>query len=178
MGALNSFPCFKLGIFRVFVLVRVPTYGGWIEDNVRSLERGYTCRFGIPLVPADKCAYLRKAGFKAGKSRVSGSKIEFLEITGVIRYVHLSVNAGNLSRGIDKGKGVVIHTGGPFLKKRAQDENPSFFCFSAESVRDGSGYGFSEIKAARVLGLAEISGEKKFRKTDYVHPESRSLSHA
>src|SRR5947207_14535830 len=121
--ALDSAPRIMLGLAELCFFVRMPAYGCGIKKNVRSLQRSEARAFGIPLIPADQSAHasiLRVEGFK---TEVAGREIEFLVIQGIVRDVHLAIDAFQAAIMIENRGGIVIQAPGAPLEYRCHDHH-------------------------------------------------------
>src|SRR5262249_30525896 len=90
---LDSAPGIMLRYAILFFLCGVPSDCSRVEKNVCTLKRRKPRTLGIPLVPANQCAYLSKAGVKCFETEIARSEIEFLVVEGIVRDVHLAIDA-------------------------------------------------------------------------------------
>src|SRR5207244_9439028 len=104
-------------------LRRMPADGGWIKQNLRSAQRGQSCRLGIPLVPANADADFSMGGFPRLKSEIARREVKLLVVKRIIGNVHLAIFAKKSSVSIDDGRRVVIDSRTPFLEERRNDHD-------------------------------------------------------
>src|SRR5207247_10577053 len=87
--------------------------------------RAFACceprALGIPLVPADQSADPSNRGIESAKAQIARCEVELLVVSGIIRYVHLAINARDFACGVYNGGAVVIQAGGSAFKDRSDD---------------------------------------------------------
>src|SRR5438067_209418 len=100
-----------LGFAVLSFFLRMPANGGGIKQNLGSLERGQPGGFRIPLIPTDQDSDFAVFGFPGPKPKVARREIKFLEEEGVVRDMHLAVNAEEGSICVDNGRRIMINSG-------------------------------------------------------------------
>src|SRR4030095_11373595 len=128
MTALNRFPGRMLRLAKLLLLFWMPADRGRIKNDLRAAQRSQTRRFWIPLVPANADTEISARCFPALKTEIARRKIEFLVIKRIVRDVHLAILAKQLAVGVDDRGGVVIKTGGAFLKKGCNNDDAKLAC--------------------------------------------------
>src|SRR5690348_3039234 len=88
-GVLLRFPIFSF-------FVRMPTNGRWVKQNVGSLKSRQARALRIPLVPADQRSHATELRIERLEPKIAGSEVIFFVIQGIVRDVHLAVEALNL----------------------------------------------------------------------------------
>src|SRR5580658_3876187 len=106
--ALDGFPGIQLCRAVLRFLGRMPADGGRVKEDVRARNRREARGLGIPLIPADQHAEASEGRIEIHEAEIAGREIEFFEIERVVRDVHLSIDALELSVGADDGGGVVV----------------------------------------------------------------------
>src|SRR6266478_9878891 len=80
MRALNGAPGIVLCNAKLGLLRGMPPNGSWIEENGRSLQRGESCAFGIPLIPTHQGAEPSRRGIEGFESEIAGSEIKLFVV--------------------------------------------------------------------------------------------------
>ena len=166
MAALNGFPGVVLvhAIFLFFA--RMPADGGGIKQDLRALQRGEPRGFGIPLVPANQHADFAVTRPPRLEAEVAGREIKFFIEQRVVGNVHLAVDTEERTIGVNDGGGVVINTGGAFLKERSDDDDLVLFSEFLESPGARAGNRFGKPEILVVLALAKILRTKQLLRAD------------
>ena len=124
--ALDRFPSRMLRFAKLLFLAGMPADGGWIEQNFGAAQRGQSCSFGVPLVPANAHADFSALRFPRLKSEIAGREIKFLVVKRIVGNVHLAIFSKKFPVGIDDGSGVMINAGAPLFEKRRDDDDAQF----------------------------------------------------
>src|SRR5438477_3451204 len=143
--ALDSAPRIVLSFAKLCFFVRMPAYGCGIKNNVRSLQRSQARAFGIPLVPADQSAHASILRIKGLKAEVAGSEIEFLVIQGIVRNVHLAIDAFQAAIMIENRGSIVIQAPRAPLEYRCHDHHLKLAGYWSKRFGRRSGNGLSQI---------------------------------
>jgi len=153
----------------------MPSNRGRIEDNIRAFECGQPRAFGIPLVPADQSADPSNHGIESAKAQIARCEVELLVVSGIIRYVHLAIDARDFAFGVDDGGAVVIQAGGPAFKDGSDDCDFVIASDSSNRLGRRPGHRFREIEQRSVFALAEILGPKQLGQADDLGTEPGRL---
>src|SRR5262245_61096420 len=106
MRTLNQLPCIALLTGNQLRLVRNPTNGCRINENLRARERRRPCAFGKPLVPTDKCPHSCVTRLKARKAEITRSKIKLFVVEWIVWNVHLAIDTRDRPIGVDDHRSV------------------------------------------------------------------------
>src|SRR5258708_1234349 len=79
-----------------------------IEQNLRTLQRHDARTFRKPLIPAYSRAEFTVAGLPNLESRIAGTEIELLLVSGAIRNVGFAIAPEHTPVGVDHGERIVI----------------------------------------------------------------------
>ena len=134
----------------------MPTDGGGIEENLGPAHRRESSRLGVPLVPADEHADAAEAGVPGSESGVPWSEIEFFVEEGIVRDVHLPVDAQQGPVRIDDYGGIVVEAFGALFEERCDHHNPVLLGETLESPRARTWNGLCEVEIPVLFRLAEI----------------------
>ena len=115
--ALNGFPGRILRRTKFFFFAGMPADCRWIKNNFRTAQGRQSCRFRVPLVPANADANFPSLGCPRLKSEIARREIKFLVIKRIVRNVHLPIFAEQFAVRVDNCGRIVIHTGAAFLEK-------------------------------------------------------------
>ena len=176
VAALDGAPGVALAGAVLALLVRVPADGGRKEEDDRALERGEARALRVPLVPADQRADLALLGVDGAEAEVAGREVELLVEGGIVRDVHLAVEAGHLAVGVDDGGGVVVQAEGAALEERRHHHHARLLGRAAERFRARAGDGLGEVEEARVLLLAEVGRAVQLGQADDVRARALGLA--
>src|SRR5207237_914017 len=90
------------------------------------------------------------------ESEVAGGEIKLFVIKGIVRDVHLAINAALRAVGIEDDGRVVINTGRALLKQRCNQHNFILAGRGGKLLRCWTGNRFGKIKERSVFALTEI----------------------
>src|SRR5687768_13459318 len=112
-----------LGLAVLCLFSGMPPDGRGVEQDLCSLQCGQPGTLRIPLVPADQDADTAELRVEGAKAEVAGSEVKLLVEQGIIRDVHLAIEAANLAVGVDDRSRVVIQAWRAALEQRADDDD-------------------------------------------------------
>jgi len=92
--------------------------------------------------------------------------------------VHLAIDAGEVSIGVQGDRRVVVKPRRAPLKERGDDRDPQLAGYLGEARRRGTGNLLSQIEKAQILALAEVLRAEKLRQADDVGAQPRRLADA
>ena len=162
VAALDGHPGVTLAQAFVVAIARIPAYGGGIDEQVRT-GQGHEARgFGIPLVPTDQHPELAHRGGDGGEAQVARREIELFVKAGIVRNVHLAVQARDAAVAFQHHRRVVAQARCAAFKKRNHQHHAQLFGQGGKKSGRWSGYGFREIKGGDVFGLTEIRAGVQF----------------
>src|SRR5439155_3229595 len=98
--------------------------------------------FWKPLIPAHEGTDLAVFRVVRLEAQITRGEIELFVIKWIVGYVHLSILAGRLSRGVDDHSRVVIDAGRPLFKDRSNYDDLFLPRYFAQSIRGWTGYCF------------------------------------
>ena len=102
-------------------------------------------------------------GVERPVTQISGSEIVLFVIEGIVRDVHLAINAAERPVGVkDRGR-IVIDPGRSLFEKRRHQNHMVAARRGRQFLCSGPGYRFSQVKQCCVFPLAEILRLKKLR---------------
>src|SRR6266403_762734 len=168
MRALNGAPGIVLRNAKLGLLRGMPPNGSWIEENARSLQRGESCAFGIPLIPTHQCAEPSRRGIEGLESEIAGSEIKLFVVEGVVGDMHLPIDSAQRSVRIENRSGVVINARRALFEERGHEHDFILARGSGKSFCGGTGDWFGEIEQRCILALAEVLRLEQFRQADDV----------
>ena len=160
------------------LLARMPANRRGVEKHGRAPQRRQPRRLRIPLVPADERPDAPDARVKGPKAEVARSEVELLVIRGIVRDVHLAIEAHHATVGVDDGGAVVIDAGSAALEDGRDHRHLIRFGDAAQGVRGRTGHGLSQVKPGCVLALAEVLRTEKLRQADNPSARTLRLPHA
>src|SRR5262245_2703424 len=162
----------------------------WIEEHLRAKERGDPRGFRIPLVPADedtnRCVArlpdLESIGFAGSftvviKMTVARREVILLVKEGIVRDVHLPVDAKQRTVGIDDGGGISIDTCRLTLEERDNDRYLKLPRDRLHALGRRSGNRFCQVKSSALLSFAEVLRIEELFQTDDLCPAPGSVPH-
>src|SRR5271156_3252538 len=156
VATVNVAPGITLSLSIRFFLAGMPAYGSGIKEDHSTVQRGDPRPFRIPLVPANQSRDFSSLRAESPKSKVTGGKVEFFIVGGIVGNVHFAVNTCDLSVCINDRSGIVVDAGGSPLEQRCDDNCFCFFGDSTEGFGRGTGDGFGKVEITRIFALAEI----------------------
>src|SRR5580658_959321 len=142
MSSLNRTPRIVLSHSKLGLLGGMPSNRGGIEKHMRSLQRGKSRSFRIPLIPADQRAHAAHIGIEGSETEIARSEVIFLVIERIIGDVHLAVKTAQGSVRVKHGGGVVVDAGGAFLEQRGNEDDPKLLGHVCQLFRSGAGNWF------------------------------------
>src|SRR6185437_3314021 len=154
--ALHGDPGIALAVLLGLRIGRIPTDSGWVQQDFGSGQRHQSRRFGIPLVPAHQYAELAERSLYGIESEIARREVELLIIRRIVRDVHLAIDARDLGRAIEDGRGVVIQPGRAALEDRCDDHQLQLFREPADARARFARDRFGAVELAHVLVLAEV----------------------
>src|SRR5262245_36915535 len=157
------------------LLARMPADGGRIEQNLRSGERSQSRRFGIPFIPADAYAGAGVMSVERFEPQVAGREIELFVIERVVGYVHLAVDAGQMSVGVNYHGGVVVKPRGAALEQRSDDHDAMRGRQLCKRLGARPWNWFGQIEVRVIFGLAEIARAEQLLGRNHVRALTRGL---
>jgi len=166
VGALDRAPSLALLDAGEFLFVRVPADRGGIENHNRAGQCGQARAFGIPLVPADEHGDAAVAGVESAEAEIAGSEIKLFVIQGIVRDVHLAVQAEEFAGGVNNGGAVVVNAGGTTFEDRSDDDDLMPAGDGGKGFGGRARDGLGKIEQLRVFLLAEILGTEELREAD------------
>ena len=173
---LDSLPRLILRRAKFLFLRRVPADGGGIKKHLGPLQSGQPRGLGIPLIPANQCTHAPKDRIHGLKTKVARRKIVFLVVERIVRNMHLSVNPGNRSIGVQSNRRVVIKPRRAPFKKRSDDGDLRFPRNLGQSRCGRTGNLLRKVKERKLLALAKVLRLKKLRQTHDIRAQLRRLA--
>ena len=108
MRPLDGPPRVELRGAKLILFRRVPADSRGKEQHLGALQRGDARALGIPLVPADQSAHAASARIHSLKTEIAQREVVLLVVERIVGDMHLAIDAGNLSVGIQRDRSVVI----------------------------------------------------------------------
>ena len=127
VGTLDGLPRAKLRGAILRLLRRMPADGCWVEQNISAAQRRDACGLRIPLVPTNQHADAAMLRIEIAEANIARGEIEFFEEKGIIRDVHLAIDAQQFAPRVDDGGGVVIEPGSAPFKQAGHNSHIAFF---------------------------------------------------
>src|SRR5260370_2847364 len=164
--ALNRFPGRILSRAKFLFFRRMPADGCWVKNHFRSPQCGESCRFRIPLVPANADANLSLRGRPRLKSEIARREIKFLVIKRIVGNMHLAIFAEQVPVAVDDYRGVVIQARAALLEQRCNDYNAKLARDFTQCRCRSSGNLFGQVEVFVLFRLAKILRPEELRQTN------------
>ena len=123
VGTHHGLPGVQLAGSKRFLFFRLPSDRGGINQDLCSRQRRQPRGFGEPLIPTDADANLAQRSWNRLKAFVTGREVKFFVEEGVIRDVHLSVDAREAAVGIKHDRRVMKQARRTSLEKTADNDD-------------------------------------------------------
>ena len=175
VGALDRLPRAVLALAILRFFAGMPADGRGEKENLRASQRGQPRGLGIPLVPADADADLRKLRLPRAEAEVARREVEFLVKQRVVRDVHLPVFAEVRAVGVDDRSGVVVEARAAFFEKRGDDDDAALLRQPGHRRGARAGDLLGELEVFVILDLAEILRGEKLLQADDLRAAVRRL---
>src|SRR5262245_24358538 len=161
-----------------------------IEEHLRAKERRNACGLRIPLVPADEDADggitrfpdLESVGFTGAlavviKMAIAGREVILFVIEGIVRNVHLAVDAEKRPVRIDDGGGIPVDARRLPLEEREDDHHLKLPRDRLHALGCGPRNRLRQVKPIAFLRLAEVLRIEELFQTDDLCPATGGVAH-
>src|SRR5260370_42044400 len=166
VAALDRLPGIELLRSVLLLLGGMPADRRGIEEDVRALKCGEPGAFRVPLIPTHERANRTDLRVERAKAEIAGGEIKLLVVRGIIRDVHLPIDAFDLPISVDDGGGVVIQAGRAALEQRCEHHDAGVSRDATERLSARPGDGFGEIEQSVIFALAAALGAGELRQAD------------
>ena len=178
MAAMAQHPGIALAVLLVLHVIRIPTDGGGVEQQLRASQRHQPRRFRIPLVPAHQHAQAADRGVDRSEAQIAGGEVELLVEARVVGDVHLAVLAQQGAVLLQDHGGVVVQAGGAALEQRADDDHAVLLRQRTQARGAGAGNRFGQVELGGRFVLAEIGAVVQFLQQHQPRALGGGLGHA
>jgi len=112
------------------------------------------------------------------RDRIAGGEIKLLVVQGIVRDVHLAIEAAERAVSVNDGGGVMVDAGRASFENGDNDDDSLLAGHSRHRIAGRSGNGFGKIEEGSLFPLAEILGAEQLGKTDDLRTLARRLANS